>query len=162
MKTKLQGFTLTEVLIVIAILGVLARIAYPMYIGSIVKAKRTDAQSALVSLANAMEQRYTELSTYKGAAASGADTGTPDTTVFASQVPVSGGTKTYDLAICSATTTTYTLRARPITEGGTVCSSQTPTQGTSANTFNDGYLELTNTGVKSCEFSKACPNNSSW
>jgi len=61
MKTKLkivQGFTLIELMIVIAIIGIFAAIAYPSYQSSIRKSRRADATSALSELANLQENFF--------------------------------------------------------------------------------------------------------
>lgn len=51
-----RGFTLTEVLAVLAILGILAAIAYPAYARQIVKARRVEAQLALLDAMQRQEQ----------------------------------------------------------------------------------------------------------
>lgn len=51
-----RGFTLTEVLAVLAILGILAAIAYPAYARQIVKARRVEAQLALMDAMQRQEQ----------------------------------------------------------------------------------------------------------
>jgi len=56
MKTKSRGFTLIELMIAVAIVGILASIAIPNYRQYITKGKRAEAQGALVTFANAMEQ----------------------------------------------------------------------------------------------------------
>lgn len=110
MNKKQQGFTLIEVLIAVAIVGILAKMAYPSYVENIKQGKRADAKAALVSFANAMEMwKMQNNNSYLRAAASNADTGVP--TVFATSSPVSGGTAVYALTIAAATANTFTLAA---------------------------------------------------
>lgn len=118
-RYNLRGFTLIELMIVVAIIAILAAIALPSYTESVRKGKRADAQSALVGLASAMERRFTEMNNYCGAGTGNdgdcpggsTDLGAP--TIFSAQVPIDGGTAYYDLSIESigASTTTYEIRA---------------------------------------------------
>jgi type IV pilus assembly protein PilE len=54
-----QGFTLIELMIVVAIVAIIAAIAYPSYINSVVKTKRAAAEGCLSEYANYMERFYT-------------------------------------------------------------------------------------------------------
>lgn len=128
-KKNQNGFSLLELMVTILIIGILASIAIPSYSSYMAKARRADGKAALVNFGNAMERYYTEKYTYTGAATGGNDTGSP--TIFATEAPLDGDNKYYDLTINAATATTYTLRATP--------------KGAQAG---DGYLELTSTGVR--------------
>lgn len=108
---KLKGFTLIELMIVVAIIGILAAIAYPSYQDSVRRSRRADAKAALLGFANAMERHYTVKSTYAGAAAGGADTGAP--AIYATEAPLDGGTKYYDLTINAAAGSSFTVWAAP-------------------------------------------------
>ncbi len=105
------GFTLIELMIVVAIVGILAAIAYPSYQNSVQNSRRADAQSALTAFSNAMERYYTNNNnSYLGAGPAGADTGAP--TIFPTEAPLDGATKYYDLTInAGVTRNTYTLQA---------------------------------------------------
>lgn len=114
---RYKGFTLIELIIVIAIVGLLAAIAYPAYTDQVRKARRADAQAALSGFAVAMERYFTEQAppTYVNATAagSGAGPGAPIAAVYPSEAPLDGNTKYYDLTINSASGSAYELRAAP-------------------------------------------------
>ena len=59
-----KGFTLIELLIVIGIIGILAGIAIPMYVGQQAKAARTEASTNLQNLRMLMEQLYADQGKY--------------------------------------------------------------------------------------------------
>jgi type IV pilus assembly protein PilE len=61
---KTVGFTLIEVLITVAILGVLATIVYPSYTSFVNKSNRTEGQRELMRLANLQEQYFIDNRTY--------------------------------------------------------------------------------------------------
>jgi type IV pilus assembly protein PilE len=137
---RIKGFTLIELMISVAIVGILAGIAYPSYISHVTKSRRADATVALLGLANAMERRYTETNSYCDAGGTGGedtcgtadtnDTGSPS--IYSAQSPIDGGTKYYDLTIYSVTDNTYTLVANPINSQA-----------------GDGMLQLSHTGERS-------------
>ncbi|MBF0610067.1 MAG: prepilin-type N-terminal cleavage/methylation domain-containing protein [Magnetococcales bacterium] len=137
-KKDSKGFTLIELMIVVAIVGVIAAIAIPSYTSAQAKARRTDAQSVLTSGASRMERWYAENgSSYLGAGTTDTngdgigDTGAP--TKFATQSPVEGSTKFYNITISAVTASSYTLRATPIA---------------GSSQASNGILELDSTGAK--------------
>lgn len=53
-----RGFTLIEVMIAVAIVGILSAIAYPSYTAYILRGKLVEASTNLLSVRTAMEQYY--------------------------------------------------------------------------------------------------------
>ena len=58
--TKNKGFTFIEVMVAVAIVGILLSIAYPSYIQHVYKGSRAEAMSSLLDAANRQEQFYAD------------------------------------------------------------------------------------------------------
>ena len=61
----MRGFTLIELLVAIAVVAILAAIAYPNYRDQIMKSRRRAAEACLMELAQWMERHYTTNMTYE-------------------------------------------------------------------------------------------------
>ncbi len=61
---KSAGFTLIELMIVVAIVGIIAAIAFPSYQDQVRKAKRSDGQSKIMDAMARQERFFTENNTY--------------------------------------------------------------------------------------------------
>ena len=76
-RRTLSGFTLIEMMIVVAIIGILAAVAYPSYTDSVRKGKRAEARAGLMNLLQQQERYQTQMNTYETFVA-----GTPGTLPF--------------------------------------------------------------------------------
>lgn len=94
MKNKQKAFTLIELMITVAIIGILASIAYPSYQDSVIKSRRTDAKAGLVKFAATMSRQQTEAGTYVGYS-------TPSSSDY------------YTFSASNVAKTTFTLSAAP-------------------------------------------------
>jgi len=161
MKNHTQrGFTLMELMIVVAIVGILASIAYPSYVDSVLKGKRAEGRAALADLMQQQERYMTQRNCYLGFTTSSSGTATavapsPSTAcggITATAVPLktfSGGSLANSAYLLSADTC-------PDGAGGTLSIADcvrvvaTPVKpDPDAN-----VLWMTSTGTKSCTGTK--------
>lgn len=74
-RSAYDGFTLLELMIVVAIVAILATIAYPSYREQVMKSRRADAKAALYNWAQALERCYTQYGAYDDDNCSAIDAG---------------------------------------------------------------------------------------
>lgn len=131
MRLKPSGFTLIELMVAVAVVGILAAIAYPSYSSSVMKSRRTDAKAKLLEVAQRQERFYTERNTYTTTLA---DLGYPSGTLksdnghYTITAAASGGAG-------NTIANSYTLTATPT--------------GSQASDTKCGNFTLTHTNVKS-------------
>jgi type IV pilus assembly protein PilE len=125
----LRGFTLIELMIVVAVVGILAAIAYPSYQEQIRQSRRAEVTAVLLEAAQFMERFYTLNSRYDQTSAAVA----VDLPANLKQSPQDGANLYYNVTLSAVTQNSFTLQAAPVNaQAGDGC----------------GNLTLTNTGLR--------------
>jgi type IV pilus assembly protein PilE len=126
-----RGFTLIELMITVAIVAILASVAYPVYSGHIAKGRRAEARTVAVEASQWMERFYAENYRYDK---NTKDVAVTDANLFAGRFTQSpkSGTASYTVGLTNLAQQTYTIQ---LTRAGAM--------------LNDvcGDLTVTHTGV---------------
>ncbi|MFC5474697.1 type IV pilin protein [Paraherbaspirillum soli] len=96
---RIRGFSLIELMIVVAIVGILARVAYPSYLSYVRKAHRADAMATLAQQQTILERCYAQTFDYSKACAA--------LPIF----PLVSSQGFYSIALSNQAASTYTLTA---------------------------------------------------
>ena len=130
-RSRHGGFTLIELMIVVAIVAILAAVAFPSYQSHMMKGRRASAQTALMDIAQRQQQYFMDARRYAPDLATLNVTLTSDVSAY------------YTVTICQTTTSPC------VAPGGTpptFAAIATPKAGTSQVT--DSTLSIDNVGVK--------------
>lgn len=136
-RTHSNGFTLIEMMIVVAIIGVLAAITYPSYQRYVIKTKRTDMMSEMQNIASEIESRKLVNGSYRGISAQ-------VQTDFAKPYPTQGKAL-YAITITNPLVSRWKITATP---------------KSNAQMKSDGTLTLNHQGIK-CR-ANTCGSSNEW
>lgn len=142
--TSMRGFTLIELMITVAIVGILAAIAYPSYQNYILRSHRSEGMALLSEAAARMERYYAQNSTYATASFKGLGL-----TSDANATGLDSPNKYYSLRLVNLAATTYNLsvvpqNAQASDKCGTLTLDSTGLRGAAGTTADKDAATVTN------------------
>nr|WP_312540254.1 prepilin-type N-terminal cleavage/methylation domain-containing protein [Moraxella sp. CTOTU47616] len=141
-RYRQQGFTLIELMIVVALIGVLAAIAYPSYQRYVIKTKRTDMMTEMQNIASQIESQKLAMGRYTDIPLASVLMGN----VTAGTVSYPATNSLYDVSIWDASTTNAEKMI-----GNNITNRQWEIRAvprTAKQMANDGTLTLNAQGLK--------------
>lgn len=139
-RPRRAGFTLIELMIVVAVIGILGAIAFPAYSQYVIRGKRAEGRAALMDAAALQERFYSDCNRF-GTLGNGAKSCADGETT----IGTTSETGKYNLYISpSSPTSTFTLEARP-TFADTECGTLTLT-----NAGSKGMKDATSSDTRTC------------
>ncbi len=117
LRRRARGFTLIELMIAVAIVGILVKLAYPAYIQSVLKSHRADAKAALLDLASREERYFSTANAYTDSAPLLNYSSSSTVTASSPMSVMTGATNYYTLSVVVGTgsSPTYTATATATT-----------------------------------------------
>ncbi len=139
---RARGFTLIEVMIVVAIIAILSAIVYPSYIRYVVRSNQQAARSMLYAVADRQEQFFLDNKSY---AADLSTLGYDDDTIYLGRDGQLAGVDeedlTYSLEVANSSATTWTIEAEPLgtqADRDTQCATLSLTSSDQRDASGDG------------------------
>ncbi len=133
------GFTLIELMIVVAIVAILAAVALPAYQSSVRKSRRVDAIASMQQVQQSQERIRANVSTYASKFGPAADE-IASAGATASTTSVNSADGYYTLTLSGASGSGYTLTAAPTNKAGqnkdTTCASIVLTYAAGTTTYS--------------------------